>query len=175
MNNDQRTIATIACKLFAIFIVLQVTQIIPMWITTLRYSNQGSAQILNDVGAGLPFLVHIVFALFLWFKTDWFLGKMVGQPVESSPSTASSRSIEQVVYSIMGVYLLAMAIPGLGSAYAMRHIIPVEAQYPTMQQHTWQSGFQFVIGLILTIRPDWVSRTFQAARTAIGLEAKPVV
>lgn len=121
---NKQEIASLACKILGIYMVLQginvMVNIIPVYLFTPR---QGFSN--NLLVTIIPFAFLIIFGVLLWPLSNKLADMMVkGEPNFREESGIKASDIQRVSFSVLGLLLLGNSIPKLVSAlvtlYTMR-------------------------------------------------------
>ena len=182
----KREIASLACKILAVYALLQLPQYV-----------QGIYFLLSGIFTGelwgedihrtqslfwnlstvfVPTVLYLVAGILLWRSSDALAGRMVSddQPPEGQ-STISGQAVSVIAFSIVGLVVLVHAIPRITS------VLSYLAFQPTMEfESRWTAnviselialGVQVILGAVLLVGGRALSQLVMRIRTA-GLNNK---
>ncbi len=120
---NKREIASLACKILGIYLIIQGTNVLSVSIAT-------SNPIANESLINVIFsLVYILFGVLLWVLSDKLSEIMVKgehNSIEGSDLTVSD--IQRVSFSVLGLYFLGNSLPKLvytlANVYFMSELTP---------------------------------------------------
>lgn len=111
---NKREIASLACKILGIFIIIQGTNVLA---NVLSYSIATQNTVAHESLINTIFsLVYILFGGLLWFQSDKLSAIMVTEESPSDKGTGVGISdIQRVSFSVLGLYFIGNSLPKLVS------------------------------------------------------------
>ena len=176
--------AVLSCRILALYVLFQALSAIaqlPMAVISLwsqkmtsgdmrlgqvqLQENHLNLTILSAFTATglLQVLLPGAFAAFLWFKAVWLARRIASAASTTEAITSPNGSdIQRVMLTMIGVLVLAFAIPEVGRAIALA-LMPSPDAIPKdtsrLAAENWKLLLQFVIGLSLMFGASTFSRS----------------
>jgi uncharacterized membrane protein YhaH (DUF805 family) len=167
----------LACKILGLYSLIQAISFIQIAALQVATSgvvtNVGISKIFVKTVAFVPIVLFLVLAVTLWFLADVISRRMVDGLEESEVVTQNitSKDIEIVGFSLLGLFLSIQAIPHLTEAISIYYQIPKELRLHSPVEFTTKiriisAGIQFLIGLFLVFSSTGVVGVIRRLRDA---------
>ncbi len=173
----KREIASLACKILAVYALLQIPQylqsvyffVVSLFTEVLSFGDAHFQWTLS--ATFIPTLLYLVVGILLWRRSDALASRMVSddRPPEGQ-STISGRAVSAIAFSIVGLVVIVHAIPRIA------RILSYLAFRPTMEfESRWTAnviaeltalGVQVILGAVLFMSSRGLSRLVMKIRTA---------
>ncbi len=178
----KREIASLACKILAVYALLQLPQYV-----------QGIYFLLSGIFAGelwgedihriqslfwdlstvfVPTVLYLVAGILLWRRSNALASRMVSddQPPEGQP-TISGQAVSAIAFSVVGLVVLVHAIPRIASilSYLISHKTMPEFEgrwTANVIAELTALGVQVILGAVLLMTSRGLSRLVMKIRTA---------
>ncbi len=184
----KQEIASLALKLLGIYCFIQALTFLASTLSLvgMNVSEMGLSKSLMVAGGALPVLGYLLAGSVLLMYGDRISGKLTskGKKMGTSATGITTRDVQTLAFSIVGIYLIAMSLPNLASllwtiAYYYRKGGPdlARAGVENVWRHTIQVVVEFVIGIGLFLGARGVSSLWfflQKARGPKLLDSKRV-
>ncbi len=174
----KREIASLACKILAVYTLLKIPQYIPglyfllfgIFVEELRYES--TVPFFWQLSTTLvPTLLYLVVGILLWCRSNALAGKMVSdEQTEEGQSRISGQAVSAIAFSIVGLVVLVHAIPRITSVLSYLAFQPA-AEF----EGRWTAnviaeltalGVQVILGAVLLMGGRTLSRLVMSIRTA---------
>lgn len=164
-----KSLAFLACRLFALYLVSQIF----VWFV---YIYNGS-NLPPTLTAGqyswysIYPLGSLALALLFWWKAEWVAAKIAGSHAADAMSgKLTGEDIQTAGFAIVGMYLLAEAIPGIALNISMM-LDPVKEHHHSMLlPYTIRFCGMLVLGIWLVFGASWFTNIIRKAH-ALDLSA----
>jgi len=126
-------IAALACKILGIYAIIQAMMILFHFGQTFRYLDyrqpEGISTAWSMIVGLVPFVLLLIFGILLWLLADQLAERMVSaSEISDTRSKTNGAYIQAIAFSVVGLFVLAHAIPR-----AIQLIISLALSSPTMQ------------------------------------------
>jgi hypothetical protein len=178
---NARTIASLGCKFLGIYALIQAIplfgQIFQMYAFAKDEPAFGIAIVLST---SIPFLLMVTTAIVLFLYSNRIAEKIIAAQKDGpTNNNISSRELQSIAFSIVGLVLLLMAFPKVvqigWNIYSIKSIGD-ERTVAEILRKTWSfalsTGVQFVIGAILFIGSELISSLWHKAIKRLRYERK---
>ncbi|MBN1899812.1 hypothetical protein JW926_00635 [Candidatus Sumerlaeota bacterium] len=98
----------------------------------------------------IPFIIFASITYLLLFKTDLLSKKIFPSAIKSEPRSISSKEIQALAFSIMGVWILSSAIPDIFQIISSRMLVKAYPESAAAHQMTLTS-ISHVVSLIVRL------------------------
>lgn len=130
---SKREIAVLACKILSIYTIIKAITVLFYFAQSFGFFFRGQQEAFRFalwlIGGLLPFVLLIIFGILLWYLSDQLAARMISDTVtsESNPKIVSTH-IQAIAFSVIGLFVLAEALPRLTRIIIALSIRPLNMQ-----------------------------------------------
>ncbi|MHB8127179.1 MAG: hypothetical protein ACYDEJ_16410 [Desulfitobacteriaceae bacterium] len=170
---NKREIASLACKILGIYMIIQVINILAdIFFTSMAMPNQiVPIKIFNIIS---PFIFFIIFGVLLWIFSDKLSTIMVtGENHSNEGSYMKASDIQRVSFSVLGLFFFGNSLPKIVST--LTNIYSISDSMPDYKTRLLLGAVgaivQFIVGLGIFLGSQGLVNFLNIIRTA-GLKRK---
>lgn len=110
---NARNSASLACKIFSIYLVIQALMAIPSFIIIPSSMRHGIMAGYVAADYMISFALTFALGVLLWFISGWLASKMVPREQSHASTSISAPELMTIAFSLVGLIILSRAIPAL--------------------------------------------------------------
>ncbi len=178
---DRKQIAILGCKFLGLYAFIQSIPLMGGIFQVIAFAKDDPALTIGlFIASCVPTIMMAGFGIFLFFYSETFALKMLSNDqINGDFKNPSSKDIQTIAFSIVGLIMVVLAIPKIGqialNAYSLKSAGDQRNVQQLLSQNwafTLQTALQFIIGFFLFIGSELLSSAWHFVINRLKHERK---